>query len=129
MLSFKKVELRKNLYNFLTLFQRLEYHQSYRQKRKQRHIKRTTAFMRNIDYARLCDYSLANLLKCEITGTSFYLTKCGFLRKHKKSELATVIKEPFRNKCLSEVLICNKKAMLMVDFMAYARQVPVKNRN
>ena len=85
--------------------------------------------MRNIDYARLCDYSLANLLKCEITGTSFYLTKCGFLHKHKKSELATVIKEPFRNKCLSEVLICNKKAMLMVDFMAYARQVPVKNRN
>ena len=128
MLSFKKVELRKNLYNFLTLFQRLEYHQSYRPKRK-RHIKRTTAFMQNIDYARLCDYSLANLLKCEITGTSFYLTKCSFLHKHKKSELATVIKEPFRNKCLSEVLICNKKAMLMVDFMAYARQVPVKNRN
>ena len=128
MLSFKKVELRKNLYNFLTLFQRLEYHQSYRPKRK-RHIKRTTAFMQNIDYARLCDYSLANLLKCEITGTSFYLTKYGFLHKHKKSELATVIKEPFRNKCLSEVLICNKKAMLMVDFMAYARQVPVKNRN
>ena len=80
--------------------------------------------MRNIVYARPRDYNLTNLLKYEITRTSFYLTKDGFLRKHKKSEFATVIKEPFKNEYLSEVPMCNKKAMLVVDFMAYARKVP-----
>ena len=79
-------------------------------------LKETAAFMRNIDYARLRDYSLATLLKHEITSTSFYLTKGGFLRKHKNSELATVIKEPFKNTCLSDVPMFNKKAMPMVDF-------------
>ena len=36
--------------------------------------------MRNIDYARLRYCSLINLLKNEITSTSFCLTKDGFLR-------------------------------------------------
>ena len=85
--------------------------------------------MRNIDYARLRDNSLTNLLKYETTSTSFYLTKDGFLRKHKKSEFATVIKEPFKNECLSEVPMCNKKAMLVADFLAYARKVLVKKLN
>ena len=70
-------------------------------------LKEITAFMRNIDYARLRDYSLTNLLKYEITSTSFYLTKGSFVRKHKKSEFATVIKETFKNECLSEVPMCN----------------------
>ena len=56
-------------------------------------LKETTSFIRNIDYARRRDYSLTNLLKYEITSTSFYLTKDGFFRKHKKTELATVIKD------------------------------------
>ena len=64
--------------------------------------------MRNIGCARLCDYSLTNVLKYEITSTSFYLTKDGFLHKHKKPELANVIKELFK-KCLSKVPMCNKK--------------------
>ena len=63
-------------------------------------LKETTAFMRNIDYARLRDYNIANTLKYEITSTSFYLIKDSFLCKHKKSELATVVKKPFKNECL-----------------------------
>ena len=70
--------------------------------------KETTIFMRNIGCARLCDYSLTNVLKYEITSTSFYLTKDGFLHKHKKPELANVIKELFK-KCLPKVPMCNKK--------------------
>ena len=66
------------------------------------------------------------LLKHEITRTSFYLTEEGFFHKHKKSEFTTVIKELLTNKCLSEVPICNKKAMVVLDFMAYVRKVPVK---
>ena len=89
-------------------------------------LKETAAFMRNIHYARLRDYSIANLLKYEITSTSFYFTKDGVLREYKKSGLATVTKKPFKNECISEVPICNKKAMLVVDFMAYDRKVPVK---
>ena len=48
-------------------------------KKKNDILKERTAFIRNIDYAGLCDYSIANLLK----------------HKHKKSELVTVIREPF----------------------------------
>ena len=79
-LSFQRVDLREYLPNLLTVFERLEYHQSYRPKRKKTDILKKTAFMRNIDYARLRYCSLINLLKNEITSTSFCLTKDGFLR-------------------------------------------------
>ena len=73
---------------------------------------------------RLPDYSTTILWKYEITITSLYLTKDDFLRKHKKSELATSVYKPLE--CLSDVQMCNKKAMIKVDFIAYARKVPVK---
>ena len=83
--------------------------------------------MQNIDYASFRGYSIANPLKCEITSTSFYPTKDGFHRKHKISELATVVKKPSIKECLCEVPRCNKKTILEVDFMTYARKVLVKN--
>ena len=95
-------------------------------KKKSEILKETTAFMQNIDYARLRDYSTATNLKYEIISTSFYLTKDGFLCKHKKSELSTVVKELFEKECLSQVLMSNNKAILVVEFMAYTRKVPVK---
>ena len=79
--------------------------------------------MRNIDYARVPDHIIANLLKYEITSTSFYLTKDDSLCKHKNSELTTEVKKPFKKECLFEVLMCNKKATLVVYFMAYARNL------
>ena len=81
--------------------------------------------MGNIDCTRLCDYSLINVLKYEITSTSFYLTKDGFLHKHKKLELANVIKEPFKNVYLKCDCV-TKNAMVVVDIMAYAKKVPAK---
>ena len=82
--------------------------------------------MQNIDYARVLDYSIANLLKYDITSTSFYPTKDDFLCKHKQSEHTTEVKKPFKKECLSEVPMCNKKAVLVVDFMACPRKLPVK---
>ena len=102
MLSFEKVDLAKNLCNFLAIFQRLEYQQNYQPKRKKNDILKET------------------------TSTSLYLTKDDFLHKHKKCELATEVNKPFKKECLSEVPMYNKRAMLVVNFLAYTRKVPVK---
>ena len=97
-------------------------------KKKSEILKETTAFMRNIDYARLRNYSTASTLKYEIISTSFYLTKDDFLCKHKKSELATVVTELFEKECLSQVLMSNNKAVLVVDFVAYEESASEKSQ-
>ena len=51
----------------------------------------------------MLSFEKVDLLKHEITRTSFYLTEEDFLRKRKKSEFTTVIKELLTNKCLSEL--------------------------
>ena len=89
-------------------------------------IKETANFMRNINYARLRYYNIANLLKYGMTSTSFYLTKDDFLRKPTKSELATEVKKPLKEKILSELSKSPEKVMVVVDFMAYTRKIPVK---
>ena len=114
--KFRKDRLEeKSVQLFDSIPKTIEYHQSYLPKRKNIYIKRNNSLMRNIDYARIRDYSISNLLKYEITSASFCLTKGGFLRKHKKSKLDNVTKEPFKNECLSEVAMRNKKAMLVVN--------------
>ena len=40
-----------------------------------------------------------------------------------------MIKELLINKYLSEVPMCNKKAIVVVDFVAYVRKVPLKKPN
>ena len=115
--SFEKVDLRKNLYNFLTVFQRLEYHQRHRPKRKKNDIlKERTAFIRNIDYAGLCDYSIANLLK----------------HKHKKSELVTVIREPFSasksNSKISQIENLQRYGKTFVEHFYWTCKWLCKNR-
>ena len=83
MLSFEKVDLRQILWNLLTVFQGSIPTKLLTKKQKYNDIlKETTAFIGNIDYARLRDYRIANFIKYEITSTSFYLTKDGFLHKH-----------------------------------------------
>ena len=41
--------------------------------------KETVKFMRNVDYARLRNFDIKNLLRYEITSTSLFLTKDGFM--------------------------------------------------
>ena len=82
--------------------------------------------MQNIDYARLRDYNIKNLLKYEITSTPFYLTKDDYLCKCQKSELAAEIKKAFKSEYLSDVPMGDKRTITAVDFMAYARKIPVK---
>ena len=105
--------------------QKLEYQQCYGPK-KIEVLEETMDFIRNIDYARFHDYSIANILKYEIRSSSFYLTKGICLCKDKKPDLATVFKNLLKNECLSEVPMCNKKVMSVVDFKAYVRKVPVE---
>ena len=50
--------------------------------------KEIVSFVRHIDFARLCMYNIRRLLQFEITSTSFFLTKDGYLRKSQKSQLA-----------------------------------------
>ena len=61
----------------------------------------------------------------EITTTSLYLTKDGYLRKSPKSELAQVLKSHI-SEMPSEVLGAEIPSALIIDFMAYCRKVPVK---
>ena len=55
--------------------------------------KETISFMRNIDYARLRNFSIKTLLQYELTSTSFYLIKDGYPRKPDKAELAAQIRK------------------------------------
>ena len=95
-------------------------------KKKKWQSKINNNLMQNIDYARLRDYNIKNLLKYEITSTPFYLTKDDYLCKCQKSELAAEIKKPFKSEYLSDVPMGDKRTITAVDFMAYARKIPVK---
>ena len=88
--------------------------------------KETVSFMRYIDYARLRNYDIKNLLQYELTTTSFSLTKEGYLRKPQKSDLSTELKRLLSGRCLESLPAVVDKRMLIIDFMAYARKVPVK---
>ena len=87
--------------------------------------KESLKFMRRLDIARLRGFDIQELLKHEITSTSFYLTKDHMLRKSPKSELAQEIKT-----CLStiseQVPFSEMSSAIVIDFMAYCRKVPVK---
>ena len=79
--------------------------------------------MRNTDIAWIRDYDLKELLQQEITSTSFYLTKKGYLRKSPKSELAQTLKT-YLPEVPSEVSGAEIQSALVTDFMAYCRKVP-----
>ena len=97
--------------------------------KQQRHVdvnKATIQFMRHIDIARTRNYDLKELLQHEITPTSLYLTKDGFLRKSPKSDLAQVLKNHI---CDIPAEVPSDEAhqsALIIDFMAYCRKAPIK---
>ena len=85
-------------------------------------------FCRNIDVARSRRYNIYKLLPCEILENSYFLTKESYLRKHAKYELVNEIE-----KYLSQPSAKNirqkendSKEVTVIDFMAYARKIPLK---
>ena len=82
--------------------------------------------MRTIDQARLRSYCIDDLLSYEIIPTSFYLTKDNYLRKGTKSELGKELKSLVNNYSPNNLPNNDNNSMLVVDFMGYARKIPVK---
>ena len=87
--------------------------------------------LKYIDYARLRGYSVEKLLSYKLVDKSLFLTKDDYLRKSEKSELvrelekklatASPISVPFDN--------TNESSVIVIDFMAYSRRVPIKKLN
>ena len=88
--------------------------------------KETIHFLQMIDYSRLCNLDIVDLLKHEIILTSFYLTKDGELRKSPKSELARELKNLLEKPCPVEIPDSDLKSVVVIDFMAYARKISTK---
>ena len=87
--------------------------------------KETIHFLWMIDYLRLCNLDITDLLKHEIVLTSFCLTKDGELWKLLKSELARELKNLLEKLCPVEIPDSNLKSVV-IDFMAFARKIPTK---
>ena len=81
--------------------------------------------MRNIDIARIRDYGLKELLQHKITSTSSYLTKNGYQRKSLKSELVQVLRT-YLPEVPSRVSCSEIPSVLLIDFVAYCRKVPLR---
>ena len=91
--------------------------------------KETDKFLCHIDYARLQDFDLKILMGYEISPTCFYLTKGGLIRKPNKSELITELKSMITKNVPTHLPPTNHHRNVIIDFMAYARKVPIKKQN
>ena len=90
--------------------------------------KETVKFLRHIDYAHLRDFGLKILMGYEISPTCFYLTRGGLIRKPNKSELITELKSVITKNIPTHFPPTNHRNVI-IDFMAYARKVPIKKEN
>ena len=89
----------------------------------------TVNFLRTVDYSRLRGFDVEYLLTREIVATSYYLTKDRELRKFPKSEFARELKNLLKEPCPTNVPETSLKTAIVIDFMAYARKVPIKKMN
>ena len=89
----------------------------------------TVKFLRTVDYARVRGFDLQSMLKSEISTTSFYLTKDGYIRKPNKAELSTELKTFLKGNIPTSLPAQSCLRALIIDFMGYARKVPVKTQN
>ena len=88
--------------------------------------KETMMAIRNIDYARLRNYSISDLLCYELTSTSFFITQDdGYLQKSEKSELTREIEKKLETPPSLDVPKGNTPSIVAIDFMAYARRIHV----
>ena len=89
----------------------------------------TVNFLRTVDHSRLRGFDVEYLLTHEIVATSYYLTKDGELRKSPKSEFARELKNLLEEPCPINVPETSLKTAIVIDFVAYARKLPVKKMN
>ena len=79
-------------------------------------------FTRTIDIAQVRGYSVRNLLSYELTLTSHFLTKEGFLTKSPKSELLELMRK--QQMLDSEFTPSSKEtAIIIIDFIAQAWKI------
>ena len=91
--------------------------------------KESLAALKHIDYARVRSYCVQRLLTYELADTSYFLTKDGFLRKLEKSESVREIEKKVNIASNSTIPSLDKKnidGVIVIDFMAYSRRVPIK---
>ena len=91
--------------------------------------KETVKFLRHIDYANLRNFDPKILMGCEISSACFYLTKGGLIRKPNKSELITELKSVITKNIPTDFPPTNHHRNVIIDFIAYARKVPIKRQN
>ena len=89
----------------------------------------TLNFLRTVDYARLQEFDVEYLLTHETVATSYYLTKDGELQKSPKSEFARELKNLLEKPCPTNVPETSLKTATVIDYMAYARKVPITKMN
>ena len=65
----------------------------------------------------------------EISPICFFLTKGGLIRKANKSELITELKSKITKNIPTHLPPTNHPRNVIMDFMAYARKVPIKMQN
>ena len=89
----------------------------------------TVNFLRTVDYSRLRGFDVEYLLTHEIVATSYYLTSDGEMRKSPKSEFARKLKNLLEEPCPTNVPETSLKTTIFIDFIAYARNLPIKKIN
>ena len=91
--------------------------------------KESLAALKHIDYARVRSYCVQRLLTYELADTSYFLTKDEFLRKPEKSELVREIEKKVNiasNSTIPSLDNENIDGVIVINFMAYSRRVPIK---
>ena len=84
-------------------------------------------FLQTVDYARVRGFDLRSMLKSEISTTSFYLTKDGYICKPNK--LSTELKMLLPGNIPTSLPEQSCSHALIIDFMGYTRKVSVKTQN
>ena len=90
----------------------------------------TVNFLRTVDYERLLRrFDVEYPLTHKIVATSYYLKKDVELQKSPTSEFARELKNLLEELCPTNVPETSLQTAIVIDFMAYARKVPVKKMN
>ena len=72
------------------------------------------------------NFDVIELLKYELTSTSFFLTANGYLKKPDKAKFAVELQSKLTVKPTNEM---PSTYMTIIDFMAFVRKVPINKLN
>lgn len=84
-------------------------------------------FTRKIEIARSRGYSVSSLLQYEMTDTSYFLTKDGYLTKPDKSDLLGLLRT--RNILVNDYQFTPSRRVTVFDFMAEARRIGSRRKS